>query len=134
MTNTIFRKCAFDIVMRAPEQIEINRGLTVADAKPKPASGIRKTLDSGSRAGIGNDARSDKPIPDKQYKHCADGGSDKARSLVSAIPANRLTKPGREEGACDAEDSGEYESPRRIRTRRKPARDQPGNKSDQNNP
>src|SRR5262245_7468523 len=106
----------------------------MANPYDEPADGIRKILDSGSRAGIGNDARSDKPIPDKQHKHRADGGSDKACSLVSAIPANRLTKPGREEGACDAEDRGEYESPRRIRTRRKPARDQPGNKSDQNNP
>src|SRR5262245_54643117 len=106
----------------------------MANPYDEPADGIRKTLDSGSRAGIGNDARSDKPIPDKQHKHCADSRGDKPRALISPIPANRLAKPGREEGTCDAEDRGEYESGRRIRSRRKPPRDQPGDKSDENNP
>src|SRR4030095_6127179 len=97
------------------------------------ADEMGKTLDWGSRAGIGNDTRSDKPIPDKQHKHRANSRADKPCALIRAIPANRLTKPGREEGACDAEDRGEYESRRRIRTRRKPPRDQPGDKSNQNN-
>src|SRR4029453_6438679 len=106
----------------------------MANPYDEPADGIRKTLDSGPRAGIGNDSRRDKSIPDKQHENRADGGSDKSCALISPIPADRLAKPGREEGACDAEDRGEYESPRRIRTRRKPSRDQPGDKSDQNSP
>src|SRR5215510_15330013 len=70
----------------------------MADPYDEPADETRKTLDSGPRAGIGNDARSNKPIPDKQHKHRADSGSDKSCALISPIPANRLAKPGREEG------------------------------------
>jgi|SRR5215510_6971213 len=106
----------------------------MADPYDEPADETRKTLDSGPRAGIGNDARSNKPIPDKQHKHRADSGSDKSCALISPIPANRLAKPGREEGACDAKDRGEYETRRCIRTRREPSSDQPRDKSDQNNP
>jgi len=106
----------------------------MADPYDEPADETRKTLDSGPRAGIGNDARSDQPIPDKQHKHRADSGSDKSCALISPIPANRLAKPGREEGACDPENRGEYESPRRIWTGRKPSRDQARDKPNQNDP
>jgi hypothetical protein len=106
----------------------------MAYPQDEPADEMRKTLDSGSRAGIGYDARSDKPIPDKQHKHRADSRTDKSCALIRPIPANCLTKPGREEGAYDAEDRCEYESRRRIRTRGKPPRNQPGDKSNQNNP
>src|SRR5215831_5539414 len=83
---------------------------------------------------IADHAAGDQAVPDEQHDQRADGGGDKARALVGTVMADRLAHEGREEGAGDAEQGGEDEAPRIVRSGRKETRDDSCDKADNDNP
>ena len=70
--------------------------------------GFGRRLGARPDSRIGNHARCNEPVPDEQNEDCADGRADKARTLIGAVPPDRLTEPGRKECARNTKDGGEY--------------------------
>jgi hypothetical protein len=73
-------------------------------------------------------------VPHEQHDHRADDGADQARALVGPVPADRLADPGGDEGAGDAKQRGEDEARRVVGTGRQEARDDAGDKTDDDGP
>src|SRR5580692_12480737 len=94
----------------------------------------RRRLKIASRAGVGNLVGRHQPVPDEQHHQRADHGADETGALILAIPADRLADEGCEEGAGDAEHRGENEARRIVRPRRQEARDDAGDKTDDDDP
>src|SRR5947209_3187822 len=83
---------------------------------------------------IGNHAAGDQPVPDEQHHQRADRGGDEAGALVGAVMTDRLTDEGGEKRTGDAEHGGQDEAARIVRPRRKQARDDCGDKANDDDP
>jgi hypothetical protein len=68
------------------------------------------TSGSWRRSGIGDNARRDKPIPDKENDQRADRCPDEPGTLVGAVPPNQLAQERRNKCSANAEDGRENES------------------------
>src|SRR5512143_735491 len=88
----------------------------------------------GSGAVIRNAAGGHQTVPDEQNNDCADCCSNKPSTLIGAIPTNCLTNKGRQKRSSDAEHGGDDKTHRLVWTWHDQARDEPGNKADQNDP
>ena len=68
-------------------------------------------------------------MPDEQHHDGANHRSDKTRTLIEPVRANRLADEGGQESADDAEDRRQDESLRIVRPGREKARNKPSNKA-----
>src|SRR5882757_10159548 len=83
---------------------------------------------------IGDHAAGHQPVPDEQHDQGADGGGDEARALIGAVMADRLADEGGQKRTDDAEYRGQDEPARVVGAGRKQARDDSGDKADDDDP
>jgi len=73
-------------------------------------------------------------VPDEQHDDRADDGAEEAGALVRAIPAYGLADERRDECTGDAEERRQDKARRVVRARRQKARDDSGDKADDDDP
>src|SRR6185312_11990537 len=116
MAKVKLRMDAIEMVMtNSQNKKNEKRGFTLADNRRRRRDS--RAVSAWPNPGSGNHTRSNEPVPDEQDEDRANGSTDKARALVSAIPADRLAEPGSQECAGNAEYGGQDESSRRVRAR-----------------
>jgi ATP-dependent Clp protease adaptor protein ClpS len=73
-------------------------------------------------------------VPNEQDDQCADNGANQARALIGPVPTDRLADKSGDESAGDAEQRRENETGWIIWSRRQQARDDAGDKTDDDHP
>src|SRR5262249_21518171 len=91
-------------------------------------------LGRSADAGIIDRASHHQPTPSEKHEDGADHRPQKPCALPGPIPSDRLTEPSGDEGAGDAEQCREYEPGRVVATGGEDARDDTGDKADQDRP
>jgi len=73
-------------------------------------------------------------MPHEQHDQSANHSTEQTGLLSRPIPADRLADPGRYEGAGNTEQGGENETGRIVWAGRQQARDDAGDKADEDDP
>lgn len=116
-------------------------GIPRPQFRPRLDSGFARLRPAGfaGRPGMtekssGRRATAREEAPHHQHDDGADHGTDQARPLVGAVPAERLAEIGRDEGTGDAEGRGEDEARRLVGAGVEEFRDDAGNEADDDEP
>lgn len=83
---------------------------------------------------IPDDARSHQPVPNKQNNQRAKGSADESGALIHPVETCGLADKSGQQGASNAHERRDEKSPRLVRSGRKQASDDAGDKPDNDNP
>src|SRR5262249_55720335 len=107
---------------------------TAAAIRRHSVAALRVEAPGSATRRITDDAVDDEPVPYEQDDQRAHRGGDEAGALVGPVPAEGLAQKRGEERAHDSKHGRQNETAWIVRTRRQDARDDAGDKSDEDDP